>query len=83
MTLQLPVFPPVAWMFRAVLYLNQVIDVGWITRCQTAEDYQNLSARMSWHVPKESTQLIYFTLSHLYGNISKDLNVLKSEDDMI
>lgn len=33
-----------------MLYLNEVIDVGWITGGQTAEDDQNLSAGMSWHV---------------------------------
>lgn len=68
----------------SLLYLNQVIDVGWITCCQTAEDYQNLFACMCWHVPKESRWLIcFYTPSCLYAKVSKDFNVLHSEGNMI
>lgn len=90
MMLQLSVFTLTAWIFNIVVkfhfctYLNQIIDVGWITCCQTAEDYQNLSACMSWHVPKESIRLIYFcTLSYLYVKVSKNFMVLEPEDYMI
>lgn len=38
---------------------------------------------MSWHVPKESTQLVhFFTLSNTYDYAPEDFNVLISENDL-
>lgn len=34
-------------------YLNQLIDVGWVTRGEAAEDDQDFPARMPRHVPLE------------------------------
>lgn len=38
---------------RVKPYLNQLIDVGWVTRGEAAEDYQDFPARMPRHVPLE------------------------------
>lgn len=45
------------------LHLDELVDVGWVTRCEAAEDYQDLSARVSWHVPSNRDRC---TLSHIY-----------------
>lgn len=40
------------------LYLDQLIDVGWVTCGEAAEDYQDLSACMSRHVPSYKEKII-------------------------
>lgn len=41
------------------LHLDQLVDVGWVTCGEATEDYQDLTARMSRHVPscKDGHQL--------------------------
>lgn len=41
------------------LHLDELIDTGWVTSGEAAEDYQDLPARMPRHVPsyKERPQL--------------------------
>lgn len=36
---------------RRLLHLDQLVDVAWVTRSQAAEDYQELPACVSRHVP--------------------------------
>lgn len=62
------------------LHLNQLVDVGRVTRGEAAEDYQDLAARVSWHVPscRDGHQLSGMQSHYRMQSKTKAENLLQS-----